>query len=128
MKTDSLSELARSLTGALDAEGLSELAARLSPYLEDRPRRSKTERLLSAADVAEQAGVNVETVRRAIRAGELDVAARIGRSPRMTALAVETWFANTSRGRHEKEPRLRRRAARRRDERQSLLAAFMNGE
>src|SRR5690348_5577233 len=128
MKTDSLSDLARSLTGALDDEGLRDLASRLSPYLDRGVGSSKTEPLLSAADVAEQVGVNVETVRRAIRAGDLQVAARMGRSPRITALAVESWFAKTAGTRDEKRPRVRRRASASRDERQSLLAALTHGD
>jgi excisionase family DNA binding protein len=128
MKTDSLSDLARSLTGALDDEGLRDLAARLSPYLDRPVGSSETERLLSAAEVAKRASVNVETVRRAIRAGDLQVAARIGRSPRMNAVAVESWFAKTARIRDEARSRVRRRASSPRDERQSLLAALMDGE
>jgi excisionase family DNA binding protein len=128
MTTNSLSDLARSLTGALDDDGLRELAARLSPYLGDRAQSlgaSRDDYLLTAADVAKRAGVNVETIRRAIRSGELDVAARIGRSPRISVLAVERWFAKTSSRRNGGSARGRRAPAARLAH-QSLLSALMN--
>lgn len=128
MTTNSLSDFARSLTGALDDEGLRELAARLSPYLRDEPQdlgSANPGRLLTAADVAERAGVHVETVRRAIRAGDLQVAARIGRSPRVSALAVESWFAKTSSSSNGRQSRRRRRTPHAGLAHQSLLSAFM---
>lgn len=129
MTPNSLSDLARSLTAALDDDGLRDLAARLSPYLGDQRwdrGASRGERLLTAADVAERAGVNVETVRRAIRAGDLDVAARIGRSPRISALAVEDWFAKTSSRRNAGRPPRSRRAPSARVAHQSLRLALMD--
>ena len=119
------SEMARVLSAALDDEALRELALQLLPYLEVREvPESPNHRLLTTADAAERAGVNVETVRRAIRAGELPVAARIGRSPRLTALVLDAWLAKTA----QRQPAsgLRARRSRRPAEPPdfSLIAAF----
>lgn len=90
-------ELARALPGAFDDDALEQLAARLRPHLsEPDSKMSSDDQLLTTADAARRAHVHVETVRRAIRAGDLAVAARIGRSPRLTMLAVDTWLAETS--------------------------------
>ena len=96
-ETNPLAELARLLPAALDDDALRDLASRLLPYLETPDAHEPNDRLLTAADAAGRVGVNVETIRRAIRAGDLSVAARIGRSPRVTAVALETWLADTSR-------------------------------
>lgn len=92
---DPLVEFARSLPAALDESALLELAARLQPFLAEAQSRGAAGGLYSAAEAATLVGVNVETVRRAIRAGELRVAARIGRSPRLSREAIETWLAAT---------------------------------
>jgi hypothetical protein len=47
-------------------------------------RRSSAVPLMTAADAARHAQVNVETILRAVRAGELPVAGYIGRSPRIS--------------------------------------------
>jgi excisionase family DNA binding protein len=49
--------------------------------------------LMTAADAAAYARVNVETILRAVRAGELSVAGYIGRSPRISRDAVNGWLA-----------------------------------
>jgi hypothetical protein len=40
----------------------------------------------------ELVGVNIETVRRAVRSGQLGVAGRIGRSPRFSWEAIDRWL------------------------------------
>ena len=93
---DPLAEFARSLPAALDESALHELAVRLQPFLiETGQPETRAERLYTTAETATHVGVNVETVRRAIRSGELRVAARIGRSPRLSGEAIESWLART---------------------------------
>ncbi len=48
--------------------------------------------LLTAGQAAARAGVHPETVRRAIRAGVLPTAGRVGRSPRLDWRDVEAWL------------------------------------
>ena len=81
---DPLVEFARSLPGVLDESALNELATRLRPFLAEAQQSEARARLYSAAEAAELVGVSVETVRRAIRSGELRVAGRVGRSPRLS--------------------------------------------
>lgn len=121
-----ISDLARSLPAAFDDETLRELAARLLPFLDAGDvAGSSNDRLLTAADAAKRADVHVETVRRAIRAGELPVAARIGRSPRLTSLAINSWLAKTSRIEAAVRPARSRRSQRAAPPREySLAAAF----
>ena len=69
-------QLARSLVATLDDRALRELAGRLRPFLLTAERESQTKRLLTSKDAARYAGVNVETVRRAIRSGALVPAAQ----------------------------------------------------
>jgi excisionase family DNA binding protein len=103
-------ELARALPRMLDDAALEELAARLHPHLASLvATASNGEKLLTTAEAADRAHVHVETVRRAIRAGNLAVAARIGQSPRVTTLAVDRWLADTSQtGRASRKVRSRR--------------------
>src|SRR5581483_8425334 len=91
---DPLAELARWLPTALDDEALQELANRLRPFMNSPVKEARTH-LYTAAEAAEEVGVNVETIRRAIRSGELDVAGRIGRSPRLSREAIDQWLNNT---------------------------------
>jgi excisionase family DNA binding protein len=122
----SLSALARSLPAAFDDEALQELASRLLPFLDARHvAESLNSCLLTTAAAAERAGVNVETVRRAIRAGELPVAARIGRSPRVTALALDSWLTKTAHTEGAVRPARSRRSRRAAQPHEfSLVAAF----
>jgi excisionase family DNA binding protein len=92
---DPLTELARSLPAALDESALHELAARLQPFLADAEASDADAKLYTTAEVAKLVGVNIETVRRAIRSTELRVTARIGRSPRLSREAIDTWLATT---------------------------------
>jgi len=52
-------------------------------------RRLAAVRLMTAADAAAYALVDVETILRAVRAGELSVAGYVGRSPRICRDALE---------------------------------------
>ncbi|HEY2595184.1 MAG TPA: helix-turn-helix domain-containing protein [Chloroflexota bacterium] len=120
-----LTDLARLLPDALDDDALKDLASRLLPYLETPRSPEPHDPLLTAADAAGRVGVNVETVRRAIRAGELTVAARIGRSPRITEVALQSWLDDTSQN-HRQATTIRQRRPRRvnRPAENSLRAAF----
>lgn len=119
-------QLARALPAALDDDGLKELAAKLHPYLPSRLADGHdTRRLLTVAEVADQANVHVETVRRAIRAGELPVAARIGRSPRVSETALDRWLAHSVRGDQSgRKVRPRRARSTERPDEHSLSAAL----
>jgi excisionase family DNA binding protein len=125
-----LTQLARLLPEALDDDALHELASRLIPHLEERQSAaSQEDRLLTAAEAAERASVNVETVRRAIRAGDLRVAARIGRSARVSVVAIDDWLAKTVRTEDGTRPRRRRRSTRSGQPHElSLRAAFMTDD
>lgn len=90
-------EVARLLPLALDEDALAALAERLRPLItSDDASSSAGEPLLTTSDAAARARVNVETIRRAIRSGVLPAAAMIGRSPRITAVALEQWLADTA--------------------------------
>ena len=67
---DPLAELARLLPTALDESALHELAARLQPLLPAGQPPDNGKRLYTAMEAAELVGVNIETVRRAIRSGQ----------------------------------------------------------
>ena len=59
-------------------------------------RRLSAVPLMTAADAARYARVNVETILRAVRAGELAVAGYVGRSPRISRDALNGWLAMSS--------------------------------
>jgi excisionase family DNA binding protein len=59
-------------------------------------RRLAAVPLMTAADAARYARVNVETILRAVRAGELPVAGYVGRSPRISRDALVGWLATRS--------------------------------
>ena len=92
---DPLAELARLLPTVLDESTLHELAARLQPLLPAGEALETGKRLYTATEAAELVGVNIETVRRAIRSGQLGVAGRIGRSPRISRDAIDRWLTST---------------------------------
>ena len=106
---DPLTELARSLPAALDESALHELAARLQPFLADAEVSAADAKLYTTAEVAKLVGVNIETVRRAIRSAELHVTARIGRSPRLSRDAIDAWLATTIESTGVRPRRRRRR-------------------
>jgi excisionase family DNA binding protein len=89
-------QLAQDLPGALDDQALAILAARLRPYLgRELDGQRPDDRLLTAAEAAARARVHVETIRRAIRAGDLCTAGRVGRSPRISIVALDAWLRDT---------------------------------
>ena len=59
-------------------------------------RRLSAVPLMTAADAARYTRVNVETILRAVRAGELPAAGYIGRSPRISRDALNGWLAARS--------------------------------
>lgn len=88
-------------TVTLDARALEELGAetidRLADLVEARlveRRAAGQEPLLTAAAAAELVGVHPETMRRAIRLGEVEVAGYVGSRPRVRRAAVEAWVAS----------------------------------
>jgi excisionase family DNA binding protein len=85
--------------GVQHPDGLGPLAAYLHA-LEARvaalERGSSAVPLMTAADAARHAQVNVETILRAVRASELPVAGYIGRSPRISRDALNSWLAARS--------------------------------
>jgi excisionase family DNA binding protein len=88
--------IADGLPDELDDETAAKLAARIGPYVEAFRDAADTSReyLLTPTEVARLARVHVETVRRAVRAGRLRAAGRVGRSPRIHPLDVERWIAD----------------------------------
>ena len=105
-------ELAGVLPGLLDEQAIRELAERLRPHLASTSTETADEHLLTTQDAADYAQVNVETIRRAVRAGEIPVAARIGRSSRLTSAALDAWLAETSPAHVELATHSRRRRRR----------------
>jgi excisionase family DNA binding protein len=68
--------------------------------------------LMTPADAAECARVNVETILRAVRGGELSVAGYVGRSPRISRAALDGWLAARSPPAAPISPQPRRRCGR----------------
>lgn len=92
---DPLAELARLLPTVLDESAFHELAARLQPLLPAGEALETGKLRYTATETAELVGLNIETVRRTSRSGQLAVAGRIGRSSRVTRDAINTWLAST---------------------------------
>jgi excisionase family DNA binding protein len=59
-------------------------------------RRLSAVPLMTPADAAAYARVNVETILRAVRGGDLPVAGYVGRSSRISRDAVDGWLATRS--------------------------------
>jgi excisionase family DNA binding protein len=86
-------ELARSLPAALDDDALADLASRLRPFLGVASAADdRVHELLSATQAARAASVHVETIRRAIRAGDLAIAGQVGRSARIAPEELRRWL------------------------------------
>jgi excisionase family DNA binding protein len=88
-------------TVTLDARALEELGAETIDRLADlvaarlvKRRAAGEEPLLTAAAAAELVGVHPETMRRAIRLGEVEVLGYVGSRPRVRRAAVEAWVAH----------------------------------
>lgn len=67
---------------------LARIAVLVAPCMPD----ASPDRLLTPGEAADRAGVHVETVRRAIRAGRLPAAGQVGRSPRLTWPDITAWL------------------------------------
>lgn len=87
-------------TVTLDAQALDELGPKTLDRLADLVAQRLQERraageapLLSAVEAARVARVHTETVRRAIRLGDLAVAGYVGQRPRLRREDVEAWVA-----------------------------------
>jgi excisionase family DNA binding protein len=90
-------EVARLLPLALDEDALAALADRLRPLIATHTVAAPAaEPLMTTGEAAARARVNVETIRRAVRSGALPAAAMIGRSPRISEVALEQWLADTA--------------------------------
>jgi excisionase family DNA binding protein len=88
-------------TVTLDARALDELGPQTIDRLADLVAERLAERhalgeepLLSAQEAARVARVHPETVRRAIRAGELPVAGFVGQRPRLRRADIDAWIAH----------------------------------
>lgn len=89
-----------------DADARRELIAALTPelieafraYLEAAPRYGGTDELLTCAEAAKIANASVETVRRAVRSGNLR-ADYVGRSPRISRDDLRAWMSREKRSR-----------------------------
>jgi len=88
------------LAGGQDLDGLLGPLAAYLGALEARVgalgRRLSVFPLLTAADAVAYARVNVETILRAVRAGELSAAGYVGRSARISRDALDSWLAARS--------------------------------
>jgi excisionase family DNA binding protein len=111
-----MSGLAAALLAELDDQALDELAALLAPRLaqlatpvEDRA----ADELLTAAEAAGRAKAHVETIRRAVRSGDLP-AQRIGRALRIAAGDLDRWLTGAEPVRTVGRPRSRPRSSNRR--------------
>jgi excisionase family DNA binding protein len=85
-----VSALGEALLDSLDADDLARLRDLLAvdkTEIIEQP----ADRLLTPAEAAQRIGVNVETVRRAVRSGALP-AARIGRAVRIAEDDLATWL------------------------------------
>ena len=75
-------------------------------------RRLSAVPLMTAADAARYARVNVETILRAVRASEPPVAGYVGRSPRISRDALNRWLATRSAAAAPASPQPRRHRGR----------------
>lgn len=112
-----MSRLAGLMLDELTEGDLDVLAERLAPRLAACLLRTGDQRgdeLLSAHEAAQRARAHVETIRRAVRRGEL-AAAQVGRSLRIRSADLEAWLAPSPRDltRPQAPRRPRRRAGRR---------------
>jgi excisionase family DNA binding protein len=94
-----LGPLVDAIPALMDERALQQLALRLQPLLAAREQAHELrgeDPLLTCNEAALHARVHVETIRRAVRAGVIPVAARIGRSPRISHSALDSWLATTA--------------------------------
>jgi excisionase family DNA binding protein len=99
LQADVLRPLVDAIPALMDDQALQELARRLRPLLttiEPETEPNNDGPLLTCAEAASYARVHVETIRRAVRNNGLPVAARIGRSPRISRTVLDHWLLQTS--------------------------------
>ena len=77
---------------ALGPETVERLADLVAAKLAER-KAADAAPLLTTTEAAEAVGVNVETLRRAIRRGALPVAGYVGKRPRLRRESVDAWVA-----------------------------------
>jgi excisionase family DNA binding protein len=117
-----MTEIGRTVAPDLIVAGgqvLDVLLGPLAAYLDAREarvgaleRRLSAVLLMTAADAARYARVNLETILRAVRAGEVAVAGYVGRSPRVSRDALNSWLATRSPSAPPVAPQPRRRRER----------------
>ena len=121
-----MTEIGKTLTPDVLGGGGSELVGLLGPlaaYLQALEARVgaleaqlSASALMTPAHAAQHAQVNVETILRAVRAGELSVAGYVGRSPRISRHALDDWLAARSPPAAPISPQPRRRCGRKASE------------
>jgi excisionase family DNA binding protein len=121
-------------TVTLDARTLENLGPRTLDRLADlvearlaQRRAAGEERLLTAAAAAEVARVHTETMRRAIRLGEIEVAGYVGSRPRVRRAAVDAWVARGQGAGTTAAPRPRAVSVRGRGSYPRVLGAALDG-
>ena len=99
LQADVLRPLVDAIPALMDDHALEELAQRLRPLLASAEHFEANNggALLTCAEAASYARVHVETIRRAVRNNAIPVAARIGRSPRISQVGLDQWLLETSR-------------------------------
>jgi excisionase family DNA binding protein len=100
LQADVLRPLVDAIPALMDDQALQELAQRLRPLLTSIGQKIEPNHngpLLTCAEAASYARVHVETIRRAVRNNAIPVAARIGRSPRISQVGLDQWLLETSR-------------------------------
>ncbi len=63
--------------------------------------------LMTCAEAAAQVGVHVETIRRAVRNGNLEAVGYVGRSPRIAPADLDAWLHGSERHKPASQPRAR---------------------
>jgi excisionase family DNA binding protein len=108
-----MSEFGQAWLAALDVNDLAELGRRLSLVAEPASAPTASATLLTPAEAAARANVNVETIRRAVRSDALR-ACRAGRAVRIDAEDLNAWLTGPRRsGRAQAQTRqLRRQSGR----------------
>ena len=121
-----IGETARSSLRAAPAHGLADgdgPLGQLAAYLHALEARVaaleaqlSASALITPAHAAQHAQVNVETILRAVRGGELSVIGYVGRSPRISRHALDDWLAAATGPAAPISPQPRRRCGRKASE------------
>jgi excisionase family DNA binding protein len=122
-------QLAQALLAELDDQALEQLAELLAPHLRARvglPDVTVPEALLTPPQAAQQAGVHVETIRRAVRSGAL-ASSTAGRAVRIAPADLNSWLTGGQRKRRKRLPQRRAPAGRAGRPLADALAGVDNG-